>query len=286
MTRSAIFLALTVLLLASSPSVSAPIVGASANTIPQGTFMIDSWAMWADYTREFRTNLNGEGSSPGWTDFTADRDFVSTSVVPRLCYGVADWLTLRVAVPIEDRYLNPPEDAPAVTRTGLGDIVIDPKLQIYRGTTGYPRIALLAGLRLPTGDADSTPPLGDGSTDFMLGGAVTHAAGPLIGHACVSYWVNGESTAGVDIKDLWIASASIEEPVAGGWSLLWEFKSYVGERPRDYRRLYACPGIEWSGERATLGASGLISVSGRGGNGITGGDFDWAPYVRFYYRFF
>ena len=101
------------------------------------------------------------------------------------------------------------------------------------------------------------------------------------------YWLNGESAAGVDVPDLWIGAASIESPIDESWSLLWEATAYVGSENSKYRRVYACPGIAWSGGHLTIGASAFIPVYGKGVvNAPNRFDFDWAPYVRLYYRFF
>jgi hypothetical protein len=82
-------------------------------------------------------------------------------------------------------------------------------------------------------------------------------------HLCVTYWWNGEADSGVDVKDMFIASASIENPLDQYWTLLWEAKVYVGETPEDYQRVYACPGIAWdNGEHFSIGLSAMIGVTG------------------------
>ncbi len=87
--------------------------------------------------------------------------------MPRLLYGVTDWLTVRVAIPLEDRFRDFPDEGGQASGTGLGDIVVDPKILMYKGKTGSPSVALLAGVRLPTGDTESDIPLSDGSTDYV-----------------------------------------------------------------------------------------------------------------------
>ncbi|MFH1502815.1 MAG: transporter [Candidatus Eisenbacteria bacterium] len=277
--------ALLIVFLVAAPSSASTILGTSANTLPQGEFMVDFWFMYRDFGRSYDGNLYGDGSG-GWIDLPSDTKITATSFVPRVYYGVTDWITMRAGVAFEDRYLDLAENGGESVNTGLGDLVLDPKIQIYRGEGSQPRVALLAGVRLPTGDADGSPALSDGSTDFCLGGCVTQPIGELSGHAMIIYWLNGENRDGVDVKDLWIASASLEDPVSENWTLHWEFTAYFGEQPSDYYRMYACPGLSWCGDRVTVGVSNLISVASEGGGGISWVDFDWAPYVRFYYRFF
>ncbi|MCK4512112.1 transporter, partial [bacterium] len=206
-------LGLTAILLLAAPAAQAlPIVGASANTIPRGTFMIDTWGTWLNFTKSWQEDGNG-GSS--WVGFREDRKWTAGSLVPRVYYGVTDRFTVRAAFPLEDRYREYEFDGPAESATGLGDIVIDPKFQIFRAESGYPRVAALAGVRFPTGDTggDGRLPLSDGSTDYMLGAVVTHKECPITAHACVAYWFNGNRESGTNVPDLIVGLASIETPL-------------------------------------------------------------------------
>ena len=263
---------------------ASPLVGVSANTLPRGTFMLDTWVMWRDFTRSYNDNLyEGEG---GWLDLPGDYQFTAGTIAPRLLYGVTDWLSIRIGVPIEDRFRDPADGTSQQTNTGLGDLIIDPKMQIFKGESGYPRVALLAGIVLPTGDSSGEPQISDGSTDYIAGAAVTHKISGVLGHACVTYWFNGKDKDGADVNDLWIASASIENPVDEHWTLYWEAKAYLGSESSAYRRFYVCPGLAWNGEHLVFGGSAVISTWGRGGGGASRVDFDWAPYFRIYYKFF
>jgi hypothetical protein len=251
--------------------------------------MLDTWFMWRSYTREYEQGLQG-GSTEGWIDLRAGETRTHATLAPRLIYGVTDRVSIRVGIPIEDRYVDVPADGSGSgsgSATGLGDLVIDPKIQVYRGESGYPRVAILAGVRFPTGDSDGSPSVSDGSTDYVGGAAVTHRMDDATAHACVTYWLNGRSAAGVDIPDLWVGAATIETPIDNSWSLQWEAKAYVGSENSKYRRAYVCPGLAWNGEHLTLGMSALIPVYGKGVvNAPNRFDFDWAPFVRLYYRFF
>ncbi len=276
-------LAVAFMLLFSSAASALPIVGASANTIPGGTFMLDTWISWQEFTVSWQEDGNG-GS--GWIGFTEERQWTAGSVVPRIYYGVTDWLTLRAALPLEDRYRQYDLEEPAQSATGLGDIVVDPKIRLFKGESGYPRVAALAGVRFPTGAADGELPLSDGSTDYMVGGAITHQEGSVTGHACLTYWLNGEREGGGDVTDLIVGLATIELPLDESWNLLWEFKGVFGQTPSEFYRTYAIPGIMWNGDNLNIGVSAMVSMSARGKVGVSTLDYDWAPYVRIYYRFF
>ena len=279
-------LALTaILLLAAAHGAQAlPIVGASANTIPRGAFMIDTWGTWVDFTKSWQEDGNG-GSS--WIGFTEERKWTAGSLVPRVYYGVTDRFTVRAALPLEDRYREY-DFGTTESATGLGDIVIDPKFQVFRAQSGYPRVAALAGVRFPTGDTggDGGLPLSDGSTDYMLGAVVTHKESPITAHACVTYWFNGNRETGANVSDLIVGLVSIETPLDGSWNLLWEFKGIYSQTPSEFQRTYVCPGIIWNGDHVNIGFSTLVSMSAKGKVGISTLDYDWAPYLRVYYRFF
>jgi hypothetical protein len=278
-------LALLVLLLIAPSSPGSTIVGTSANTLPQGAFMADFWFTIRNFDRSYDENLYGDGSG-GWIDLPTDTRITASSFVPRIYYGVTDWFTMRAGIGVEDRYLDLAENGGVSTNTGLGDLVLDPKIQIYRGEGTQPRVSVLAGVRLPTGDTEGSPALSDGSTDYCLGAAVTQPMGRLTGHAMIIYWLNGENDDGVDVRDQWIASAALEDPIGENWTLHWELKGYFGEDISKYYRMYVCPGLSWNGDRVTVGVSNMVSVAAEGGGGISWVDFDWAPYVRVYYRFF
>lgn len=287
MHRNAVIVGIVLALALSEGASAVTLVGTSANTLPEGKFMLDTWFMWRDYTREYEQNLQ-EGETVGWVDLPEDETRTHGTLAPRLLYGVTDWLTVRVGIPIEDRYVDLPNDAGSSgSATGLGDLVIDPKIQIYRPKSGYPRVALLAGVRFPTGDSDGSPAISDGSTDYVGGVAATHKMHDTMVHGCIVYWLNGKSAAGIEVPDLWVGVASIETPLDESWSILWEAKAYVGSENSKYRRSYVCPGLAWNGERLTIGASAFIPVYAKGVvNAPNRFDFNWAPYVRLYYRFF
>ncbi|HYW68173.1 MAG TPA: transporter, partial [bacterium] len=284
--RTAQFLVSTLscVLLVFSSAAALPIVGASANTIPAGTFMLDVWGIWQDYSVTYKAT----GDNPGWCGLESGRTVTAGSFVPRIYYGVTDRFTVRVSLPFEDRYGEDTEaDGGGKSNTGLGDIIIDPKIQVYRGEGGFPRAALLAGVRFPTGATESVepglvPPISDGSTDYMLGVVGTHKIDSTTMHVCATYWMNGAKKWGGDSPDLIVGLASVEMELDEDWALLWEYKGVFGTEHSEFTRTYICPGISWSGSNTTIGFSGLVSAV-REGAGL---DFDWAPYFRVYYRFF
>jgi hypothetical protein len=279
-------LALCLVLCGAPHALASPVVGTSANTLPQGEFMIDLWSTWQSYDREYADNLHGDGN-PGWEDLPGDITYTSASFVPRLLYGVTDWLTLRVSLPLEDRFRDFPDAEGQATSTGLGDVIVDPKILLYAPESGATKVSLLAGVRFPTGDTTSDVPLSDGSTDFGVGFAWTQKMGDVTGHVCSFYWVNGESEDGIDVRNQSTTTLTIEDPLNADWSLLWEARAWLGEDATKFYRIAACPGVSWNAsQRLNVGFSGVISVAAKGCPLITRYDSSWSPYLRAYYRFY
>ena len=86
--------AAVVALCLSSAALAVTLIGVSANTLPEGKFMFDTWFMWRDYTREYEQGLQG-GDTVGWVDLPASETRTHGTIAPRLLYGVTDWLTIR-----------------------------------------------------------------------------------------------------------------------------------------------------------------------------------------------
>lgn len=263
---------------------ASPIVGASANTLPEGEFMLDAWFLWRDFTWSY------EDSDQRWETLPTSDTRTAGTFMPRLYYGLNDRLTLRIGIPLEDMYSeifengNADVEPASSSSTGLGDLVFDPKILVYENNGGSQRVSAIMGVRVPTGDPDAR--LSDGSTDVVLGAAATARSGDVAAHVCVTHWFNGDDETGFDVRDQWVGTLTLETAVDELWTLLWEAKGYASSESSTYRRVYACPGLLWSGERMSIGLSAMVSAYRRGGLGYSTRDFDWAPYVRVYYRFF
>jgi hypothetical protein len=278
--------AVLLLLLVAAQASAAPVVGITANTLPQGKFMMDTWVTWKSYDRYWQ--------DAQWKEFPEAGSLTTLSMVPRVYYGVNDWFTLRGWLPFHLRDKSLPGDSSNGSNSGLGDIIIDPKVQLYNGTrtgTNTIRVALLTGVRFPTGDTDGTDgegnlALSDGSYGFFLGGVLSGEMGAMEGHLAGGYWLNTENAQGYNTKDTYMACATLETDIGQGWSALWEFRYSAGEEGTDYYRTYACPGLCWTGEQWVIGGSAMVSMWSGGSESVSPVDFYVAPYFRIYYRFF
>ena len=103
-------------------------------------------------------------------------------------YGfTADW-TVAVEVP----QLEKVEEHQSAS--GTGDVMLQTKWRFYRKDYAEGRqdqVALLAAVKFPTGDTESEPSLGSGSTDTIAGFTVGRESRTLYYYADLRYRMNG-----------------------------------------------------------------------------------------------
>ena len=109
-------------------------------------------------------------------------------------YGLtADW-TAEVELPFVAKDLNDNGSS------GLGDVVLRSRYRFLRlDTPGVQRSAAVLGqVKLPTGDDDSSPRLGSGSTDFLGGLLYGHESRRWYYNLAARYRLNGEGGGGLE----------------------------------------------------------------------------------------
>lgn len=123
----------------------------------------------------------------------AGTEETQTEAELELEYGLTADLTAEIGVP----YLDKDEDGSGAS--GLGDIVLRSRYRFIRlSTPGVQRsAALLAQIKLPTGDDRGTPRLGSGSTDFVGGLLWGHESRRWYYNLAARYRRNGEGEGGL-----------------------------------------------------------------------------------------
>lgn len=94
-----------------------------------------------------------------------------TALNYEILYGLTEDLSFTIKVPqIIDHKEGDERDS------GLGDIQLRGKYQLFRQDTlgAQDKISVILGIKLPTGDEDTEPPLGTGTTDFLFGMSYGH----------------------------------------------------------------------------------------------------------------
>ncbi|MBC8259063.1 MAG: hypothetical protein H8E38_08605 [SAR324 cluster bacterium] len=120
-------------------------------------------------------------------------------------YGLtADW-----AVALEVPQVKKVEEDQQAS--GTGDVMLQTKWRFYRKDFAEGRqdqIALLAAVKLPTGDTESEPSLGSGSTDIIAGLTLGRESRTLYYFADLRYRLNGENEKYLKKGNAWLYGAS------------------------------------------------------------------------------
>ena len=119
------------------------------------------------------------------------------SLTAGLGYGLtADW-EIRAAIPYVRKDIN------GDVEQGAGDAVLATKYRFIRiDSPGLQRsLAVHFQIKLPTGDDDSTPRLGSGSTDYLGALSAGYEGRRWYGFASTRYRLNGEGTGGLKKGD-------------------------------------------------------------------------------------
>ncbi len=98
------------------------------------------------------------------------KNLARTEADLRFLYGIEDFLTLLVGLPIEKDKINNKSSA------GAGDIFAQFEYSLYRHYLEYAtkRITLVLNMALPTGSSHKNPPLGFGGPSFFIGNTISH----------------------------------------------------------------------------------------------------------------
>ncbi|MFQ5455511.1 MAG: transporter [Nitrospirota bacterium] len=113
-----------------------------------------------------------------------------TAVDYEIIFGITEDISLTARLP----YIIEKRDN-AKTSQGIGEAAFRGKYQVYKKDRlgAQDKVALIYGLKIPTGDKDKTPPLGSGSFDHIFGISLGHESTTLYGFATGRYLLNSSS---------------------------------------------------------------------------------------------
>ena len=159
------------------------------------------------------------------------------------------------------------------TSDGYGDIIVDLKTKLIKGENLQQGLVLLTAVRLPTGDSDEVPPIGDGSTDVGVGLTASKRFGPVQLNGMTAWWFNEKNDFGSDEDEL---EYSASAQVLLSRSVIPNIEAYGkylegGEQ----RSLDLILGLQyWPSRKLLLEAAVQTPVDNKGGF-----KYDAAPYV-------
>lgn len=259
---------LSVVLAAAAGAASGdPIVGAGGSTGPKGVLIVEPHYSYLHFTEMYDVTRGD------WVDLGSGQDLDFQMVLLQVTYGVSERIWPRVNIPYWWREMK--MGPVAGSSNGLGDIVVDLKTKLIMGENLQQGLILLTGLRLPTGDSDELPPLGDGAISAGGGLSGSKRFGPIQLSGLAAWWFNEENDFGSSADELeYSASAQIllSRKVIPNVELYGKYLEGGDERSLDL-----VVGVQyWTSRKLLLEGAVRIPVDAKGGF-----TYDAAPYVGF-----
>lgn len=239
----------------------------SAKTLPKGKFLFWLTSYYSDYTRKYNSPT-GE-----WSDLTGDN--LKVGVQAMFVYGIMDRWEAMINIPLG--YAESTSAGITNCSHGLGDITLQTRYCLMKGSKRKPFLTITGAVRFPSGDKGCSPKLGDGTTDYALGFLLLSPRfGKYKGHIKVAYWRNGETNSNVNLGDrleyLLKLDYHLIKNLMGFFSLkgLYTFENTDSSgnilQHTDKRILYAVPGFVWKPVKwLNIKPKLYIFLSGKGG---------------------
>lgn len=129
----------------------------------------------------------GWGIETGF-EYEDSGDGETSSLHYEILYGLTKDLSITLEIPQILR-----SSADNQTNSGLGDILLRGKYQLYRRDTlgAQDKLSAILGIKLPTGDDDAPGRLGTGTTDFLFGLSAGHESRTWYHFATLRYLLRG-----------------------------------------------------------------------------------------------
>jgi len=242
-----------------------PIKGAGASTGPKGMLIIEPHFTYLGFKERYDV---GKGE---WVDLGPGQEVHFQMALLRVTYGISERVWPRVNIPYWWREMK--MGPHGGTSDGYGDIVVDLKTKLIKGENLQQGLVLLTAVRLPTGDSDEVPPIGDGSTDVGVGLTASKRFGPVQLNGMTAWWFNEKNDFGSDEDEL---EYSASAQVLLSRSVIPNIEAYGkylegGEQ----RSLDLILGLQyWPSRKLLLEAAVQTPVDNKGGF-----KYDAAPYV-------
>lgn len=143
-------LVLNAVILTSPSDISAqdatPLLWRSAKTLPQGGMLIWDSLFYADLTEEY------DWDKKDWIKL--DGDYSKFTSVTMLGYGITDQLEILGHIPVHSWIVA------GKTTTGVGDMSLQTRYLLNKGSGSWPLMNVYAFVRFPTGDDEKSPAVG------------------------------------------------------------------------------------------------------------------------------
>ncbi|MBN2543819.1 transporter [bacterium] len=143
-----------------------------------------------------------------WVDFPQDSGYTSGKILSEIYWGAAREVTLKLTLPLIYAKLGDEENK------GIGDAIFSILYQPLRTEDEESvGVVLWAGARLPTGDYDHFPPLGDGSYDVVFSIYSMSDFYGAINYSTVGLWLNTDDYEGNSIGEQYFYNFALQIPI-------------------------------------------------------------------------
>ena len=154
--------------------------------------------------------------SEQWVDLSRQDRSIQSGLETMLGYGVTDRIEVMLHLPIPYKYSRIGETKNR--HMGFGDILLKTRIGLKQWMEDKHGFTLVGALRLSTGDLEHEPALGDGTTDWSVGGIFSSSwMENWCGHLKGIYWRNGENRSNQKIGDQWRMIAKIDRRFSSWW---------------------------------------------------------------------
>ena len=175
-----------------------------------------------------------------WTDFPEMNRSLQIGFETMIGYGLTDLIEFMLHLPVPYKYSKSGDIVN--DQIGLGDILLKTRIGIKKWNNNQHGLTFVGAVRLSTGDSETIPAFGDGTTDVGIGGIFSSAwRNKWRGHLKGFFWRNGENYAHQKVGDEWKLIAKVDRRLSSGWMgfLTYVYTAQSEKRDVDRQRITA-----------------------------------------------
>ncbi|MBN2417206.1 transporter [bacterium] len=249
---------------------SAQIIWRPAKTLSHGSFLIYT----SNYITQFNKSYDWNGEK--WVPYGDDRKMTYVGMETMFGVGLTDRIELLVNLPVN---FNSVETGGVEnSASGIGDMYLKTRVAVVPWTADRGGFTLVGAVRLASGDREVMPALGDGTTDFVVGGIFSSGwKSGFRWHLRAAYWLNGKTDSDTDLGDELKILAKLDRTIAAKLAgfvtyipdIFFKNKDADGEAIDNSQkhRHYISAGIVWNPVKGLfIRPKATIPVAGEGGS--------------------
>ena len=166
----------------------------SAKTMKKGTFIGMTSGFYMGFNRSY--NWGNEE----WVDYPDGKSYHWFGFSSMIGFAITDRIEAMIHLPLD--FKSKEISGSDISASGFGDIFLKTRVAVLPWAKDKHGLTLTGAARFGTGDEEADIALGDGTTDFALGGIFTTAwMSKFRGHLKANYWLNGKTESEYNVGD-------------------------------------------------------------------------------------